>query len=476
MQVTGLRGGVARTGHTVRFGTSGVRGVVSEDLTQAGCRCVGMALGTVLGKGARVCLGRDTRISGPVVSGWFRRGLLAAGADVVDLGVVPTPVLAALTRAGGYSAGAMVTASHNPPEYKGIKLFDADGIGFSREQEAAVEGLCREGRFSGGASRLEREDRALELYLECIPSGLAATAAASGIPLLVDPGNGAACGFVCEVYERLGLRVESVNDVPDGRFPGRGPEPGPGTLDATVAALEGAGAELAVCFDGDADRVLFCDREGFLGLDEMVAFIARNRVRQTGKRCLATTVETGLLPEYAVAAEGGQVVRGEVGDAAVARLARQEDAALGAETVGVYIFPELGFYPESILAPLYLLGMLGQVSDIREFINSLPPVHLVNRKVRCPSRLKTEVMRWLGGSPHDMVRSGNVRVNRTDGLRLELGDAWLLVRPSGTEPVIRVTAESTSAADAEMVAGDARARVEELVAMVERLGLSGDAS
>ena len=305
---------------------------------------------------------------------------------------------------------------------------------------------------------------------------LAASAVSAGIPLLVDPGNGAACGFVRDVYERLGLRVQALNDVSDGTFPDRGPEPGPESLVGTVAALEGAGDELAVCFDGDADRVLFCDREGFLGLDEVVAFIARNRVRETAKLRLATTVETGLLPECAVAAEGGQVVRGAVGDVAVAQLARREDAALGAETIGVYVFPEVGFYPESILAPLYLLGMLGQVSDIREFISSLPPVHLVKRKVRCPSPLKTEVMWWLDGSPHDMVRSGEVRVNRTDGIRLELGDAWLLVRPSGTEPVIRVTAESTGAADAEMMARDASARVETLVSLAEHGGLPGDMS
>jgi len=142
----------------------------------------------------------------------------------------------------------------------------------------------------------------------------------------------------------------------------------------------------------------------------------------------------------------------------------------------VYVFPEVGFYPESILALLYLLGMLKQVSDIREFISSLPPVHLVKRKVRCPSPLKTEVMRWLDGSPNGMVRSGEVRVNRTDGIRLELGDAWLLVRPSGTEPVIRVTAESTGAADAEMMARDASARVETLVSLAEHGGLPGDAS
>lgn len=458
----------------LRFGTSGIRGVVGTELTEDGCVCAGRAVGTLLGQGARVCLGRDTRRSGPTVAGWVLKGLYTSGVEAIDYGIVPTPVLAALTRAGDFSAGVMITASHNPPEYNGIKLFDSEGVGFSRAQELSIERLCAERSFASGAGGVRHGDGTLRHYLETIPLDLARAAVDSGMKLLVDPGNGAASGFARTVFERLGLRVATVNDQPDGLYPGRGAEPSAAALRGTCAALRSSGADLAVCFDGDADRVVFCDREGFLGLDETVAFVAQHRVRQTARRSLATTVETGLLPSFALAQEGAVVVRGKVGDVAVAHLTREMEAALGAETVGVYIFPEQGLYPDSLIAVLHLCAMLREGSGIRKFVASLPRLHLVKRKVNCPRAVMAGVM---GRVDEVLCEALNVPpeavLNRTDGLRVEMPDSWVLVRPSGTEPAVRVTVESVEPARADRLAVGADAVVTRLVAESARTQRKG---
>jgi phosphomannomutase len=450
--------------------------VVGADLTENTCRCAGKSLGAVLGRGARVCVGRDTRLSGPEVAGWLTDGLLSSGVDVVGVGVVPTPALAVFARSGGFDAGAMVTASHNPPEYNGIKLFDSGGVGFSRAREEEVEALCDAGVRGTGAGRLEHDDSALELYLESLPPAVVRAALASPVRLMLDPGNGAASRFACEVFRRLGLDVRAVNDTPDGRFPGRGSEPNAATLGGTCAALSASDARLAACFDGDADRVVFCDREGVLELDGMLAFVAQHRIRQTSRRSLATTVETGLLPEYAVGEVGGCVVRGQVGDVAVAHLVRREDAALGAESIGVYIFPESGLHPDSMLAVLHVLGTLEDALDVRRFIGTLPRLELVKTKIICPSNLKPDVMLQAEDAVRGVLGApSGVTVNRTDGLRFEMPDAWLLVRPSGTEPVIRVTAEAAGAGRAGVLAHRAEDLMSTLVAEAARSAAGGGA-
>ena len=449
---------------SIRFGTSGIRGVVGTDITEKVCRRVGLALGTFLGSGSRVCVARDSRMSGPSVVGWLSEGLISAGLDVMDYGMLPTSVLAAITRISGYDAGVMATASHNPPEYNGMKLFSRTGMGFSVQQERAIEVLCDIGEHASGSGHVISCNDALELYMQSLPREITAAAARSSVRVLLDPGNGAASGFARRVYNELGIGVEVVNDTPDGTFPGRGPEPGYGVLDSTVKAMSRSGCDIAACFDGDADRVVFGDREGFLGLDEMMAWVARCRVLETGKKCLATTVETGLLPEHALREIDGNVVRGVVGDVAVAHLAQEEDAALGAESVGVYIFPEVGLYPESILGSLYVLGMSARSTDLRRFVASLPAVSLVKRKVPCSAAVKSRVMEVLTANPGKLAGHASYdNVNVTDGVRIDWDDSWLLVRPSGTEPVIRVTGEGMHAADVARDAAVAVASVEQVV-------------
>jgi phosphoglucosamine mutase len=424
------------------FGTSGVRGVVNQDLSPDLCRHVALAIGTTLPSASTVCIATDTRISRELIKEVVTSGLLSCSINVVDLGILPTPALALLTRELGFAAGIMVTASHNPPEFNGIKLFNGNSLGYSRGQEAEIEKIFLEEQFrQGKRGTLEQGQDMKQKYLSFIIGKLSLPGFNHKLKVVVDPGNGAASQFATYIFVQMGLNVTPVNDEPDGLFPGRSPEPKADTLYGTVDFLRKNNADLAICFDGDADRVVFCDKEGFLGFNEPIAFISRLAVKKTGKKKIATTVETGTLLDLAVKDLGAEVVRGRVGDVHVAHLAQELDAALGVEQVGVYIFPELGYYPDSIFASLFLLSQLNDAGEIRQFFQSIPRLSFEKAKIFCPNELKESVMAQVKERINLFAAD---EVNTLDGLRLEFPSSWMCIRASGTEPLIRVVSESTS--------------------------------
>jgi phosphomannomutase len=336
----------------------------------------------------------------------------------------------------------MVTASHNPPEFNGIKLFTGSSLGYSQTQETEIESVYFAQKFRQGKKGSFEQGRDLKQgYVSFIKSKLPQPGFDHRLRVVVDPGNGAASKFASDILIQMGFDVLPVNDEPDGSFPGRSPEPKEDTLQGTISFLRQHNADLAICFDGDADRVVFCDKQGFLGFNEPIAFISRLAVQKTGKKKVATTVETGTLLDLAVKDLGAEVVRGSVGDVPVAHLAQQLDAALGVEQVGVYIMPEVGYYPDSIFASLFLLSQISDAGEIRQFFQGLPRLFFEKAKVSCPDELKESVMARVKEQAHLFVPD---EINTLDGARLAFTDSWLLIRPSGTEPVIRVISESMS--------------------------------
>ena len=426
------------------FGTSGVRGVVHKDLTTDMLYDLGQAIATSLPPLSWIIIANDTRKSRAEVKTAVEMGLIASGARVLDVGTLPTPALAYMTRNMGVDAGIMVTASHNPPEYNGIKLFSGDGIGYSREQEKSVEQIYFQGNFrteTGSIQHAFELQRSYFDYLKKIPG---INIFSRKFRVVVDPGNGAASKFASELFSDLGLEVLPLNDTPDGSFPGRNPEPREDTLVGTYEFLKKKQADLAVCFDGDADRVVFIDEQGFIGFDEAITFLASLAVKSSGKKRVATTVETGKLLDLGLQGMGVNVVRGTVGDVSVACLTRSIDAAIGVEPVGVYIMPEAGFYPNSFLAALTLLGNVGSIAEVRRFFKGVPKLYSEQRKIPCSNEAKFAIMQKV--IEHSTLL-GSGMPNIIDGLRLETGDSWLLIRPSGTEPIIRISAESTFKAE-----------------------------
>jgi phosphoglucosamine mutase len=393
-------------------------------------------------------------------------GLLSSKVDVVDLGILPTPALAFLTREMGFATGIMVTASHNPPEFNGIKLFNKDSLGYSRTQELEIEKVFSEKKvrdkvdFTYPQGTLGREYGMEEKYFQFMLGKFSNENFNRRVRLVVDPGNGAASKFASELFSRMGFEVIPLNDKPNGLFPGRNPEPKEDTLSGTIEFLNQENADLAICFDGDADRVVFCDREGFLGFNEMTAFISRIVVQNTGKKKVAATVESGELLDLALKDVGAKVVRGKVGDVNVAYLAKEIDAALGVESVGVYIIPEMGYYPDGFLASLILLSQIKDSREIREFFQRMPKLFFEKIKISCPNEIKELSMAQIQEKAYLF---GASEINTLDGLRLEFDDSWLLIRASGTEPAIRVIAESTSKSETERLLTQGRESVQTAV-------------
>ena len=442
------------------FGTSGIRGVVGKDLNYELLWNVGRAIATSLRPAAKVLIATDSRESRESVKAAVSVGLLAGGVNVVDGGILPTPILAFATADMRMDIGIMLTASHNPPEYNGVKLFTSEGIGFSPRQENEIERIYAGKNYLNGVSaNFKREDGIDTRYTEYLLSAFKHVK----IPrfrIAVDPGNGAASGIAGEIFTAFGYTVMPINDIPDGTFPGRSPEPKQDTLKNTYQFLLDNDLDIAVCFDGDADRVVFIDKEGFIGFTESVAFLSALAVRHTGKKRVAATVETGNLLDNALADLGVEVVRGKVGDVYVAHLTREIDAAIGVEPVGVYILPELGLYPNTIAAALTLLSSIKAVSEIRGFFKNIPPLYLGQRKIACPNDKKEE-LKALVLDKADAFGGG--AVNELDGLRMDFGNSWILVRPSGTEPIFRIIAESPSPAETERLLENASAVLQKLV-------------
>jgi phosphoglucosamine mutase len=443
------------------FGTSGIRGVVNQDLSPDFCRQLASAIGTTLPPASTVCIATDTRVSRDVIKEAITAGLLSCGINIVDLGILPTPALALLTRESGFATGIMVTASHNPPEFNGIKLFTENSLGYSQAQEAEIEKVYFKQKFrQGSKGTLEQAQNMKQRYLSFIKGKLSRPGFNHQLKIVVDPGNGAASEFASNIFAQMGLDVIPVNDEPNGLFPGRSPEPKADTLQGTVNFLRKHNADLAICFDGDADRVVFCDKEGFLGFNEPIAFISRLTVKKTGRKKIATTVETGTLLDLAVKDLGVEVVRGRVGDVAVAYLVQELDAALGVEQVGVYIIPEAGYYPDSIFASLFLLSQLSNASEIRQYFRGIPRPFFEKAKVLCPNELKEWVMSQVKERSHLFAPN---EINTLDGLRLEFPDSWILIRASGTEPVIRIISESTSQTQTDELISKSKTLVQSLV-------------
>jgi phosphoglucosamine mutase len=429
------------------FGTSGIRGIVGQEITVDFCQEIARATGTSLALHSKVCVATDTRISREIVKDAVVSGLRASGIDVTELGILPTPALALLTREMGFDTGVMITASHNPPEYNGIKLFNGDCIGYSWEQEAEIERIYSKKAFRNGhTGSLDRNHEARERYFRFVLDRFPESSFKHTSRIVVDAGNGAASGFASELFSLAGLDALPINDKPDGLFPGRSPEPRKDTLEGTIEFTRQKNADLALCFDGDADRVVFCDKEGFLGLNEMIALISRFAVEKSQKRKVATTVETGRLLDLVLSELGVEIIRGRVGDASVSHITQQMDAAIGVEPIGVYILPEAGYYPDSLFATLTLLSQIKDTNEIRDSVNKMPQLSFSQRRLPCPDDLKVVVMERVEDNSRLL---GAGRVNNLDGLRFEFNDSWILIRASGTEPIIRVIAEANSAPETE---------------------------
>ncbi len=410
------------------FGSSGVRGVVNKEFTPELAASIGMAVG---GSVDRAALAMDSRTSGPMISAAVSAGLMSCGCEVYEAGLATTPTLAEAARE--LDCGVMITASHNPPEYGGIKLINPDGSGWSPDETGQIEKMMASGEFRKkpwdqvGTRRLMSD--AVERHLHRILNGVGKV---RPLKVVVDCANGPAWNITPLVLQHMGCRVVTINADPSGFFPGRPPEPIDENLSELKAMVWSLKADLGIAHDGDADRMVAVDDGGqFLGGDQLLALFAK---RYCKKRAVVT-IDTSMAIDDSIDVE---VVRTRVGDVFVSEEVKRSGADFGGEPSGTWIFPDQTFCPDGILAAARLVEIAseGKLSDQRKDVPTYP-IRRGAESFKLAER--TKVLKCL---ENEMGAVKHVQLLRIDGYRLEFEDGWALVRPSGTEPKIRYLAEA----------------------------------
>jgi phosphoglucosamine mutase len=450
------------------FGTTGVRKVYGEEFDLEMALNLGKALGTFLGGGTAL-LAQDARTTGMMVSDALSAGLLSTGVNVVRAGIIPTPTLAFITMNHGFDAGVMVTASHNPPEYTGVKFWSKNSMGFKQDQEKQLERIFESKRFKvaswdnlGKESTLET---AADEHIRAILTKCDADLIKSkSYTVVVDPGNGAACALTPHLMQKLTGKVVTINSQLDGHFPGRKSEPEESSLGDLIQMVKDIGADLGIAHDGDADRVVFVTERGeVVRGDRTIALLAQDYLMTSKRGTLVTTVDSSLVLDETVTKRGGKTIRTPVGDIQVAIKVKETDAVMGGEACGVFILPEFHLAPEPFLAACRILEMMARRGkSFGNLIAEIPVYPLMKDKVKCPNEKKGAVMKALAESLPKNLKDV-AQVLTVDGLGITMKVGWILVRPSGTEPIIRITCEGPSEGLVQSTLNTARRIIEKTI-------------
>jgi phosphoglucosamine mutase len=410
------------------FGTDGVRGIVGEDLTPELVERLGRAATLWSGRG-RIFVGRDTRASGLELEDALARGIASVGGNAVIAGVLPTPAVALLT----LDLGCVITASHNPPEYNGVKFFDRDGQKLSDTQEEEIESLLDEPATGGG--EIDEVSVATDSYLEHVVERFGSDLA--GLKVGVDCANGAYAGLAPKAFTQLGAQVTAIGDEPDGTNINVGC--GATDLRELQRTVTQLGLDLGVAFDGDGDRMLAVDGNGdIVDGDQIVAVLALDRKVDL----VAVTVMANMGLHRLMAENGVRVVTTDVGDRYVLEALRREEGILGGEQSGHLIWLDGHVTGDGLVAALLLCSAL----------HGRPLAEVASVMPRFPQAKENVSVANLHLSP--AIEEEVARLNA------ELGDRGrVLVRPSGTEPVIRVLAEAETGTEAETLCGTIAALV-----------------
>jgi len=439
------------------FGTSGIRGMVNVDLKPELALDLGLSLATHVENSGLIVLGKDPRTSSDMLEGSLVSGLLSGGCDVKKIGVAPTPAVSFAVPHLCAKAGIMITASHNPPEYNGIKLFGNDGMAFTPDQEEKIEEIYFSGRTRAAPWDRIGEAGDANILPEYIKKIASSVSLSRGYKVVVDCACGAGALATPFIMRELGCKVIALNSQLDGFFPGRAPEPTPENLQELGKIVKSLGADVGLAHDGDADRIAAVDEKGrVVGWDKLLALMAAHAVeRNKGKA--VTTVDASMIVDELVTSAGGKVVRTRVGDVAVAQAVKANQAVFGGEPSGAWIFPEVHLCPDGPLAGAKIIEMIDEAAKpLSNLADGIPEYPIVRAKVRCPNARKATVMKKVAAR---VKRAFYVvgEVLTIDGVRLTLEDgAWVLIRPSGTEPYIRITSEAKSVERANALVKDAK--------------------
>lgn len=434
------------------FGSSGIRGLVNIEITPLLVQRIGAALATLV-EGGEFVVGHDTRVSGPMLESSLIAGLTSCGGDVSSIGLLPTPVIAWLTRELQKDIGIAISASHNPPEYNGLKIFNKYGMSLTTKEQKNLESILKSNKFNvatwESVGNFEKLD-ASGMYIDTLIENIALK---KDWKVSCDLYSGAANSILPTAFSALGLHATLINANPDGYFSAGQPEPTVENLSRLGSFVKASHLDIGFGFDGDADRMMAVDDTGTpVSGDRLLAAYAGFVIDSNGGGNVVTNIGASMCIDDVVEAAGGKVIRTPVGDSFITEEMQKQKAIFGGEPIGAWILPEINMCPDGILSAFKLLEAL-EVKDLKlsEFVAKVPEYPILSTKIDSSS--KTKVMKKIQRN-YDQIFKEVKSVNRTDGIRLQLEEGWILIRASGTEPIIRITAEGLDSQNARNILAD----------------------
>ncbi len=445
------------------FGTAGIRGRYLEEVTPELAYNIGLAVATYV-NGDSIAVGGDGRLTTPLLKLATSVGLMAAGADVVDVGLVPLPTLAWYVNRHRCSAGVYVTASHNPPTDNGIKVFRSDGMEFLISDEERIEEIIARKSWRladwDSVGTYEVAGEVISKYLEELSSALEPKEVRKVPKVLVDTANGAASLTTPKLLKNLGADVVSINSNIDGRFPGRCPEPRPDVLEPFIPVAKELSADIYLAHDGDGDRLAVVDpRAGFIKQDRLIALIAKYKL-SSARGKVVVSIDCGNAVKDVVESMGGELVIVRLGKVHEG-LAKHGNAVIAAEPWKL-IDPLWGPWIDGVYqAGLLVKLMIEEGKDIHALMSEVPDYPQARYSIRVPKEHKEGLYNVLKEYLLSQVPE-SAEVLTIDGVRINYEDkSWILVRMSGTEPKVRIYGEAPTAKKLEFMVNELLSKARE---------------
>ena len=420
---------------TIQFGSSGIRGKYPEDVGPDTAFELGRLLPRSLG--SNLAVGRDPRRSGIVLRAAFIATALESGANIADYGMIPTPALAYETKATDRSGGVMITASHNPPEYNGFKIFDSNG-------ESLEDGSTTTSASSKKFQTLANGygEKSEKTFPDHYWKRLSELRFRKKWSVMLDPGNGAASLLAPKIYSHLLDRVSAINSYPDGSFPGRGSEPTSDSMNMLSGVVVQMHADAGLGFDGDADRVYIVDEKGNRPLQDRVLASYISFMARESKGPYLVPVDASMVVDEIADRYGAKIIRGPVGDAKLLAQMKKAHAFFAGEPSGAWINGKIHNCPDGILSGLLYLKELDQFGlTVSESLKEIPEYVMIRKSIPYKGPVRQQRLNSLV-RPLAKIIGKNAKATTKFGVRISSEESWVLVRESGTEPVIRATIES----------------------------------
>ena len=429
---------------TLQFGSSGIRGKYGATINPD----TAFELAKILTRdlGPKLALARDPRLSGSVLRSAFLSAALERGARITDYDMIATPALAYQSGHTHEDGGVMITASHNPPAYNGFKIFNSKGETFDDEailSRSKTKSVARNRTVQPleveTAKPTEYKDRLSQIQFE------------KEWRIILDPGNGATCQLAPEIYRRSSTIATAMNSLPDGAFPSRGSEPTRDSEAALCKLVAAAKADAGLAFDADGDRVYIIDEKGNCPLQDRVLGSYITCLARKSKGPFLVPVDASMAIEEAAAKYGAKLMRGPVGDAKLLVEVKKIGASFAGEPSGAWIHGEYNLCPDGILSGLLYLKQLETLDlSVSEAVDEIPEYFMVRKSISARQRMSSSITTTLSTELQKIIGKDS-SIDTKFGVRVSSEDSWVLVRESGTEPVVRITTESKQRSKANQI-------------------------